>query len=125
MLNFLLICFGFIMVLPSVVVWLVPAFLLFLLGKWTRCQPMKQFGFNLALGLDQLANVLLLGDPDETISSRTGRAMASGRPKWWVPSFAGLVDFLAYRLFDDKDHCKNAIEDAEDYSYQVWNWIKD
>lgn len=45
----------------------------------------KLFIKNILLGLDQFLNILLLGAPDETVSSRTGRAMRSGKPKVFVP----------------------------------------
>jgi hypothetical protein len=124
MLNFLLISFGLAMVLPTVVAWLIPAFALVLLGRLFKSEAMKQYGFNLALGLDQLANILLLGDPDETISSRTGRAIASGKAKWWVPKFGALVDWLALHGFGDRDHCARSIESDEPHKYEIWSWIK-
>lgn len=34
---------------------------------------MKRYLFNILLAIDQFLNVLLLGDPDETISSRVGK----------------------------------------------------
>lgn len=61
-----------------------------------------QFGYNLALSVDQFVNVILLGDPDESISGRLGRAMASGRPKWWVVPFAYFVDGLFLIFFWEK-----------------------
>ena len=33
---------------------------------------------NVLIGIDQLVNALLGGDPDETVSSRVGKAAAAG-----------------------------------------------
>jgi hypothetical protein len=40
---------------------------------------MKRYLWNLLISLDQFANTVLGGSPDETISSRTGKAMQQGR----------------------------------------------
>jgi hypothetical protein len=41
-----------------------------------------RYGWNLLIGLDQFANVVLGGNPDETISSRVGRYLKSGSRPW-------------------------------------------
>lgn len=38
----------------------------------------REWGRNLLLGVDQLANAVLRGDPDETISSRAAKARVRG-----------------------------------------------
>jgi len=57
---------------------------------------------NIALSLDQLFNVLLWGDPDETLSRRAGRARDKG-VGWacWLCSWLDAVD---------KRHCEKALE---------------
>lgn len=58
---------------------------------------------NLAIALDQLANVLLSGAPDETLSSRAHRMRAKGQPVWgWT---AGVIDLL---FFWQDGHCEGA-----------------
>lgn len=37
---------------------------------------MKKYLYNILIGIDQLVNALLGGDPDETISSRLGKHIA-------------------------------------------------
>ena len=61
---------------------------------------MKRYLFNLLLALDQFVNAILLGDPDETLSSRCGKKH---------PKAAALID----RIFAwDPRHCaKNAEPD--------------
>jgi len=53
-----------------------------------------QYLYNVALALDQFINALLLGDPDDSISGRVGRAERTGKPKWFVPYLASFIDFL-------------------------------
>jgi hypothetical protein len=88
-------------------------------GNW-----LQQYLFNIALGLDQFINVLLLGDTDDSISGRCGRAMASGKPKWFVKILTPVIDWLFLKLFNDEDHCKNSIESEESMSYEIWSWHK-
>lgn len=58
---------------------------------------------NILIGLDQLANTVLGGDPDETISSR-----AAKRPRVW---FWGLIGrFLEWI---DPGHLQRSKEDDE------------
>lgn len=66
---------------------------------------MKKYLWNLLLALDQGINTLLGGDPDETISSRAGKAMLKG--KRWGCVLCRLLDAL------EKDHCINNIEPDE------------
>lgn len=63
---------------------------------------MKTYFWNLAVGFDQFLNTLLGGSPDETLSSRAGKAQLKG--KKWGCVLCRLLDIV------DKDHCKNNIE---------------
>lgn len=58
---------------------------------------------NLAIAFDQLANVLLAGAPDETLSSRAHRMRAKGQRYWgWT---ANAIDWL---FFWQPGHCEQA-----------------
>lgn len=95
------------------------------LGKWER---IKTHGFQLAVAVDQYMNVVWLGNPDETISSRTGRAIVSGKPKWYIKYLLHpFVDWAARRFGDGPDHCVRSIETDEhmERQYEVWKWYKD
>tara|TARA_Y100000310_G_scaffold337230_1_gene423797 strand:- start:125 stop:385 length:261 start_codon:yes stop_codon:yes gene_type:complete len=72
----------------------------------------KKYIFNVLLGLDQLGNAALGGDPDETISSRLGKLKRrhDGTLPWYRP-ISGLVDFLLDRI--DPNHSIDAIEEDE------------
>ena len=85
-----------------------------------------QYLYNWILGIDQFINVILLGDPDESISGRTGRAMQSGKPKWFVPPFARFNDWLFWVIFKERDHNLNAIEPEErPHEKELWSWIRE
>lgn len=88
--------------------------------------PMPKFEryiCNVFLGIDYFVNVLLLGDPDDSISERLGRAMLSGKPKFFVPPVFNFVNFMALHIFGQENHCQKAV-----YTYPVpnelWNWSK-
>ena len=87
---------------------------------------MIQYIYNLGLGLDQFINVLLLGDPDESLSGRMGRALISGAPKWWVIPAAKVLDSVVLALFGERNHCLNAVEQEErPKEKELWSWIKE
>lgn len=67
------------------------------IGKWVK---------NVLVSVDQLGNTLLLGDPDETISSRAGKLRRS--KVWSLPAKA--INTL---FFWQKNHSKEAIEEDE------------
>lgn len=84
---------------------------------------LAQFLYNFGLGLDQFVNVLLLGDPDESLSGRLGRAHVSGRAKWWCEPMRRALDAFVFLAFGETDHCVNAIEPEESDSKELWSWI--
>ena len=67
---------------------------------------------NVLVGIDQLANAFLFGDPDETISSRLGKLKLKhgGRIPWYRP-LSKLVDWGLDKI--DKNHSLDAIEKDE------------
>lgn len=65
----------------------------------------KGWGFRILVSLDQLANTLALGNPDETLSSRAQKARERG--KAWGCVLCGLLDLI------DRDHCLRAVERDE------------
>lgn len=67
---------------------------------------MKRYVWNLLISIDQLANALLGGYPDETLSSRMGKRVIKKKCK---------VCKMICRLLDliDKDHCYKSIEKDE------------
>lgn len=82
-----------------------------------------QFLYNMGLATDQFVNVLLLGDPDESLSGRLGRAALSGRPKWWVKPLMKANDFIWLALANEANHSINAYEPEEKHEKELWSWI--
>ncbi|WP_059412652.1 hypothetical protein [Cupriavidus basilensis] len=66
---------------------------------------MRKYLLNLLIALDQGANTLLGGDPDETISSRAGKGQAEG--KRWACVLCRFLDWF------ERDHCTKSIERNE------------
>lgn len=58
---------------------------------------------NILIGIDQLANTVLFGYPDETLSSRAWRTEQKGLI--FGKFFRPIIDTL---LFFDKNHCYGA-----------------
>ena len=61
---------------------------------------MRVWFLNLLIAIDQLANVLLRGAPDETLSARAHRMRMKGH-RWWGWT-AGAINLL---FFWQADHC--------------------
>jgi hypothetical protein len=72
---------------------------------------LKQYGINVWEGFDNSASADTGGDPDDTISSRLGKARAKGSLVLSV--IANKVDLVARELFGDLNHCDKSIERDE------------
>lgn len=73
---------------------------------------MKSYFWNLLIALDQFANTAIGGDPDETISSRFGRAIREGRCRG-----CRLVCRVLHWL--DPNHCDKSVE-GDEGRYETW-----
>ena len=80
-----------------------PFLVLFGTGK------VKQYGLNVLEGHDNSVSAQFGGDPDESLSSRLGKARLRGSG-WSI--VADKVD-LAAELLGDKNHCNKSIERDE------------
>lgn len=75
----------------------------------TYWQRIKQFPIELFISLDQLANVLLLGSADETLSARAYRADREG--KVFGRIFRKPIDLLFFwQDTGGLGHCRQAYE---------------
>lgn len=63
---------------------------------------MRKWAFNVLISLDQLWNAIFDGNPDETISSRAGKAMLRG--EGWACVLCKLLNTF------QADHCLKSIE---------------
>ena len=90
-----------------------------------------RFTVNYLLAIDQLVNTIMMGHPDETISSRLGRTVDKER-YFWVRPFRRFVDIL---FFFDKGpngegHCEASVMPLEQQNfrtftdYELWSWTK-
>src|SRR3972149_2127938 len=70
----------------------------------------KKWVINVAIAVDQLGNAITGGSPDETISSRWGRA--SRRGAWYGRAGCSFLGWL------DPGHCEKAIQAEQDESHQ-------
>ena len=64
----------------------------------------RRWIINVLLGIDQLANTIAGGDPDETISSRAGKKEGH---HWLATALCWMLDKV------DNNHCRDAIEHDE------------
>lgn len=69
---------------------------------------MKTYIWHLWLAIDQLANAILAGSADETLSARAWRTEQRGRilGKWLRPCIDAL--FVCLTLGRQRDHCAGA-----------------
>ena len=65
---------------------------------------LKKYLWNILISFDQLANTILGGDPDETISSRAGKRQRKAKWAYWLCRMLHFIDY---------EHCKDAIEEDE------------
>lgn len=82
-----------------------------------------RYSYNLLIALDQFGNVLIGGDPDETISSRLGKSQRGDYGPLWVTRmrpFSRIVDGFFFYVFGQKDHCKFSIEEDEGTPSSEW-----
>ena len=82
-----------------------------------------QYVYNVFLCASQVINcVILLGDPDVSISGRTGYAYYCKRPKWFVGPLRNMIDLFFLWTIGEVDHCKNSIEPTEKNEKELWKW---
>lgn len=67
---------------------------------------LERYFWNVLLGLDQFLSVLTGGDPDETVSSRVGKASAAGS------RIGHLLEICLDAVFG-AGHCRTSIEADE------------
>ena len=68
-----------------------------------ECRVCKYF-WNILISIDQLFNTIFGGDPDETVSSRSGKRQ---HEQSWAKYLCKFLNWI------DTDHCKKSIEEDE------------
>lgn len=114
---------AFVMFIPLMYTLMVGVFNFFI-GKWLKKDDIRQYGKTQLISVDQMANSVLLGHEDETISSRTGRAIMTHKPKWWVKIWRRVLDWGAERLGDGPNHSVRSIERRFHDQAELWYWYK-
>jgi len=94
-----------------------------------------QFVFNYLLAVDQLLNTLLLGHPDETLSSRLGRTIGKERYVWvgWFRLFVDYLFWFDYDIVNERKrgHCEKSVMPLEQQNfrtvadYEIWSWTNE
>ena len=69
---------------------------------------MKRYLLNLLIAIDQGGNAFFGGNPDETISSRVGKAAL--REVRGAQILRRVIDWLFENLTGERFHCVNSIE---------------
>ena len=64
---------------------------------------MKRYILNILISIDQFVNTIFGGDPDETISSRTGKAVLNTK-SWFAHRLNAFLNFF------EKGHSIKSIE---------------
>jgi len=116
-----------ILCLPPLLWQLLIAILLILAGTLLKNKELVRYGFNVALAVDRLANADIRGSDRETISSRTGRAIHTGRAKGYIKVWRHVLDRGASALGDAPEHSLRSIESFdfkqfEDDEFWPWQW---
>lgn len=73
-------------------------------------QAVKLYFWYIFIAVDQLANVILFGSPDETLSARAWRTDQKSR--WFGMILRPIIDVLFFiiTLGKQKHHCRDAYE---------------
>lgn len=121
---FFVIFFSVISFIAVVLTSLTISLIFFLISILLRDPLAKKASFNMLIAVDQFANTVILGDVDETISSRTGRAILSGKAKWFVKYLQFFIDKIFNVIDGQRNHCINAVEHGKTFK-NIWKWIKD
>ena len=79
---------------------------------------MSRYFHNLAVSIDQLANTLLAGYPDETLSARSWRCR--DKKRWFI--LMKVINFIAH----NQHHCEQAFTKEIDLPENVYgkSWDK-
>lgn len=114
---------GFSVALAFALLTLPVAALYYYTGHTCGSVLLRDYGWNLAIAIDQLSNTFLLGSTNETISGRVKRALLSGRPEWFVAPLGRFINRLAVLIASDFDHISKAeiVSNVED---ELDSWIK-
>ena len=81
---------------------------------------LKKWLYNLIVVFSHTVNTLLFGDPHESISVRTGRAMKRN-PNGWYRFHGAFINWLFRTFLNEEDHLGDAV-DGENKAIELWRW---
>lgn len=85
--------------------------LVFMVAMAFAPDPVGKWAKNFWISVDQFGNVMILGDPDETISSRLGKWITEEDVDMMRRGWGHTVCFFLDLV--DSDHCENSIDPDE------------
>lgn len=88
----------------------------------SACILVRQLVYNMLLGSDLALNLLLMGNPRETVSKRTSRARAAGSRAAAV--FCSILTWIGNRFGANRDHCTWAASGGASIGGEIWHWSK-
>ncbi len=121
---------------PALILMLILIFFVFLMAGRGAPGKLGLFLTNIAISFDQMANVFLFGDPDDTISARDGRSYAWGVLEkksffWWVlwMPLWHLLDWVdpghsAKYALADKSEGRRALFGFRKLQARHWIWLR-
>ena len=78
------------------------------------CTVVRQIVLNTLLMMDHTLNTMLLGDPNETVSQRLGRAENAGnRIAWALCRALNIIN---------TNHCQWSLQPGPSIGKQLWDW---
>jgi len=113
---------------PPLLLVLINGFITYLIGRIFKFKKTREYGLEIMITVDELGGVIMtLGRREETISAKTGRAMNTGDPKWFVPPFCAALDKVA-EWMGDPNHSRNAVDPELEKKLNAmpehWPWMK-
>lgn len=81
---------------------------------------MKQYFINLLLSWSRFFNAIILGDPNESLSQRVGRAYLVC-PNWFITAIKWVIDHIFWIIFDENNHVLDSLE-GETNGREIWRW---
>ena len=105
--------------------------ILYIIGIVFKKEGLKHYARNNAKAIDLRGNAALSGDPQETISSRLGRAKGQERYFWvkllriFVDDFLFFFDYEIDPVTGEKiKHCTKSIDPKITIDEEIMNWNK-
>lgn len=74
-------------------------------------ERVRDYGYNILVGLDQFVNTIFAGYPDETLSARSWRKARAGQ--WFWRLLRIVIDLIFRVIAREVNHCQASFENEE------------